>query len=153
MTEPIKFTRASIVVPDIDAAVRDFEEVFGMEFHTVVNEELRVKLAFSDQGLNLIQNLDPNNPSPIAGNWAGGVLGAIGFKVPDIDAIRARMKERGVQAIYDADAVRLRDSTYYKDNFHDLPVALYQYEGESFVDAVGAREEGDYDVKLDWKEK
>lgn len=149
----IKFSRASIVVEDIDAAVKDFEEVFGMKFYIVVNEELRVKLAFCDEGLNLVANLDPSNPSPIAGNWTGGVLGAIGFRVPDIDEIRAKMRERGVKAIYDADAVRLRDSTYYGDNFHGLPVALYQYEGDSFVDAVGARNPGEYDVSLDWKRK
>jgi predicted enzyme related to lactoylglutathione lyase len=150
--EQIKLSRPSIVVPDLDSAVKDFEEVFSMTFHIVVNEELGVKLAFSDEGLNLVANLDPDNPSQLMSNWTGGVLAAIGFKVPDIDETRRRMKERGVQAIYDADAVRLRDSTYYKDNFHDLPVAIYEYEGESFVDAVGARSTGDYDVKLDWKE-
>lgn len=135
---------------DLDAAVKDFEEVFGMKFYIVVNEELRVKLAFSDEGLNLVANLDPANPSPIAGNWSGGVLGAIGFRVSDIDAIREKMRKRGVVAIYDADTPNLRDSTYLGENFHGLPVALYQYEGDSFVDAVGARDPDKYEVKLDW---
>jgi predicted enzyme related to lactoylglutathione lyase len=147
----IKFSRASVIVEDLDAAVKDFEEVFGMKFYIVVNEELRVKLAFCDEGLNLVANLDPANPSPIAGNWTGGVLGAIGFKVPDIDEVRARMEKRGVKAIYNADTEKLRDSTYYGDNFHGLPVALYEYEGDSFVDAVGARNADDYKVSLDWK--
>ena len=55
--ERIKLTQASIVASDLEAATKDFEEIFGMKFAVVVNEELRLKLAFSDQGLTLVAAL------------------------------------------------------------------------------------------------
>jgi hypothetical protein len=62
--EPIRMSRVSIVVPDVDAAARDFEEVFGIRFSVVANEESGVKSAVSDAGLTLVGHLDPDRPSP-----------------------------------------------------------------------------------------
>jgi len=140
--KPIRMNRVSIVVPDLDAAVKDFEEVFGMSFSVAVDEELGVKRAISDAGLDLVASLDPDRPGPAAANWSGGALAAIGFRVGDIDEIRSRMRARGVRGIHDADRPGLRESIYDSHDFHDLPVALHQYEGDSFVDAAGAAPAG-----------
>jgi methylmalonyl-CoA/ethylmalonyl-CoA epimerase len=96
-----------IAVHDLDEAVRYYAEAFGMTVrHEEVNEEQGVReamLAVGDSGSS-IQLLAPlSDDSPIAKFLAGRGEGIqqIAYRVRDIDAVSATLRERGLDLLYD----------------------------------------------------
>jgi methylmalonyl-CoA/ethylmalonyl-CoA epimerase len=97
-----------VAVPDYDAAVEFYRRVFGMRVvHEEVNEEQGVReamLAVGDSG-SCVQVLAPLSPtSTIAGflDRSGPGLQQVAYRVDDVDAVGATLRERGVRLLYDA---------------------------------------------------
>jgi len=96
-----------IAVPDFDAAVRFYAETFGMTVaHEEINEEQGVREAMLSVGASgsSIQLLAPlSDSSPIARfiEQRGPGIQQLAYRVRDLDAVSAVLRERGAQLLYD----------------------------------------------------
>ena len=95
-----------VAVTDFDEAVRYYAEVFGMTVaHEEVNEEQGVReamLSVGDSGSS-IQLLAPlSDASPIAKflDQRGPGIQQLAYRVRDIEAVSATLRERGAQLLY-----------------------------------------------------
>lgn len=96
-----------IAVADFDEAVRYYAETFGMTVaHEEVNEEQGVReamLSVGDSGSS-IQLLAPlSDDSPIARflSKRGPGIQQLAYRVRDLDAVCATLRERGAVLLYD----------------------------------------------------
>ncbi|WP_328326748.1 methylmalonyl-CoA epimerase [Kribbella sp. NBC_00382] len=96
-----------IAVADFDQAVRFYAETFGMTVaHEEINEDQGVReamLSVGDSGSS-IQLLAPITPdSPIARflTQRGPGIQQLAYRVRDIDAVSATLRERGAVLLYD----------------------------------------------------
>ncbi|BAH49415.1 methylmalonyl-CoA epimerase [Rhodococcus opacus] len=100
-----------IAVPDLDAAIAWYSEHLGMvSTHEEVNEEQGVREAMlsvvgAPEGSTALQLLAPLNESSTIAKFidrSGPGLQQLAYRVTDIDAISAQLRERGVRLLYDA---------------------------------------------------
>ena len=97
-----------IAVPDLDEAIAFYRDTFGMEtVHVETNEEQGVReamVAVGDSG-SCIQLLAPLNESSTIAKFlerSGPGLQQLAYRVTDVDAVCAVLRERGVRLLYDA---------------------------------------------------
>ncbi|MDF3307787.1 MULTISPECIES: methylmalonyl-CoA epimerase [Rhodococcus] len=100
-----------IAVPDLDAAIAWYSEHLGMvSTHEEVNEEQGVREAMlsvvgAPAGSTALQLLAPLNENSTIAKFidrSGPGLQQLAYRVTDIDAISAQLRERGVRLLYDA---------------------------------------------------
>ena len=103
----IAIDHVGIAVPDLDDALEFYASTFGLHaIHEEVNEEQGVReamLAVGDSG-QCIQLLAPlNEESTIAKFLArnGQGIQQLAYRVTDIDAVSATLRERGARLLYD----------------------------------------------------
>ncbi len=96
-----------IAVPDLDAAKELYEGTFGMRVvHEETNEEQGVReamVAVGDSG-SCIQLLAPLSESSTIAKFldrSGPGLQQLAYRVVDVDAVSAVLRERGVRLLYD----------------------------------------------------
>ncbi|GMA20245.1 methylmalonyl-CoA epimerase [Arsenicicoccus piscis] len=95
-----------IAVADLDAAIAFYQDVYGMELaHRETNEEQGVEEAMMAVGdsTSCIQLLAPlSEESTIAKFIAKNGVGIqqMAYRVEDVDAVCATLKERGVRLLY-----------------------------------------------------
>ena len=104
----VAIDHVGVAVPDLDDAKRLYTETFGMTVaHEEVNEEQGVReamVAVGDSGSH-IQLLAPlSEKSTIAKflDRSGPGLQQLAFRVEDVEAVSATLRERGVRLLYDA---------------------------------------------------
>jgi methylmalonyl-CoA/ethylmalonyl-CoA epimerase len=97
-----------IAVPDLDEAIAFYRDTFGMEtVHRETNEEQGVEeamVAVGDSG-SCIQLLAPLNESSTIAKFldrSGPGLQQLAYRVTDVEAVCAVLRERGVRLLYDA---------------------------------------------------
>src|ERR1700709_135019 len=103
-----RIDHVGIAVRDLDAAIAFYERTFGMHVvHEETNTEQGVReamLAVGDSG-SCIQLLAPlSEESTIAKFIArnGQGIQQLAYRVSDIEAVSATLRERGVRLLYDA---------------------------------------------------
>ena len=132
--------RTAVYVDDMEAAVKDFEEIFGIEWVVLEVEAFKSKAGLSDAHLELVSPMRPGGEPPtIAGNFAGPIV-ALGFKVKDIEKAKKVMRERGID-LYQGVEVQtpggMTECLLQRTSaFGGIPISLEQYEGDSFLNAV-----------------
>src|SRR6478735_3098300 len=96
-----------IAVPDLDAAIAFYRDTFGMEtVHEETNEEQGVReamVAVGDSG-SCIQLLAPLDESSTIAKFldrSGPGLQQLAYRVTDVEAVAAVLRERGVRLLYD----------------------------------------------------
>ena len=96
-----------IAVPDLDEAIRFYEEKYGMTMlHEETNEEQGVREAMmgvGDSG-SAIQLLAPLSPESTIAKFldrSGPGMQQLAYRVGDIDAVCATLRERGLRLLYD----------------------------------------------------
>jgi len=109
--DPALFTcidHVGVAVPDFDAAVALYRDVFGMTLlHEETNTEQLVHeamMGFADSGAR-IQILAPLSPESTIARFIdrnGAGLQQVAYRVRDIDAVSAVLRGRGVRLLYDA---------------------------------------------------
>jgi methylmalonyl-CoA/ethylmalonyl-CoA epimerase len=98
------FSHVSIVVPDIEAAVRTLREKYGLVAgERMVNEQQGVRLCFIDVGSAKIELLEPSRPdSPVSKflqrNPKGGIH-HFSMRVGDVDAAANELSAKGVRVL------------------------------------------------------
>lgn len=97
-----------IAVADLDEAIAFYETTFGMKVaHQETNEEQGVReamVAVGDSG-SFIQLLAPLTPESTIAKFldrSGPGLQQLAYRVTDVDAVSAILRERGVRLLYDA---------------------------------------------------
>ena len=96
-----------IAVPDLDEAIAFYREKYGMEvLHEEVNEEQGVREAMVGVGStdSCIQLLAPLSPESTIAKFldrSGPGLQQLAYRVADIDAVCATLRERGLRLLYD----------------------------------------------------
>jgi methylmalonyl-CoA/ethylmalonyl-CoA epimerase len=97
-----------IAVPDLDEAIAFYAQAFGVQsVHEETNEEQGVReamLAVGD-GTTRIQLLAPLTPESTIAKFigrSGPGLQQLAFRVTDIEAVSATLRERGLRLLYDA---------------------------------------------------
>ena len=100
-----------IAVPDLDAALTWYAENLGLvSTHEEVNEEQGVREAMlsvpgSPKGATQIQLLAPLNENSTIAKFldrSGPGLQQLAYRVTDIDAACATLRDKGVRLLYDA---------------------------------------------------
>jgi len=150
-----KLAQVAFHVKDVRKAAQDFHDVFGFGWVFLRNDELGENIAVSDAGVVLSENVDEANLGPILGNFAGGFLTAVEIKVPDRDAVHAKLLAKGVKPIFELwTPGGLREFYYDKTNFYDLPLVVTEYASDSFIEAIDENLEAapeDYGVEMRWE--
>jgi methylmalonyl-CoA/ethylmalonyl-CoA epimerase len=96
-----------IAVPDLDEAIAFYRDTYGMEVvHEEVNEEQGVREAMVGVGAtdSCIQLLAPLTPESTIAKFldrSGPGLQQLAYRVTDIDAVCATLRERGLRLLYD----------------------------------------------------
>ena len=99
-----------IAVPDLDSAIAFYEETYGMRLaHQEVNEEQGVREAMMAVGdaenpHSHIQLLAPLNADSTIAKFLdskGPGIQQLAFRVIDVDAVSAILRERGLRLLYD----------------------------------------------------
>jgi catechol 2,3-dioxygenase-like lactoylglutathione lyase family enzyme len=145
--------QVAVLVPDLDAAVADFAEIFGMQFTVVANDDIKMRVAISDGGLVLAQGYAGESDLPLESNW-NGPLTAIELRVDDLEEARRRLEAKGVNPVYYLDAPGGL-TEYYMNQLHGVPLTIFQMESESWVDAIGDALEDpeNYTPEIKWMNK
>ncbi|GAB3112516.1 methylmalonyl-CoA epimerase [Janibacter alkaliphilus] len=96
-----------VAVPDLDAAIAFYRDTYGMELaHEEVNEEQGVREAMMKVGSSgsCIQLLAPLTPESTIAKFLdrnGSGIQQLAYRVEDIDAVGATLRERGLRLLYD----------------------------------------------------
>jgi methylmalonyl-CoA/ethylmalonyl-CoA epimerase len=97
-----------VAVSDLDEAITFYRDTYGMSMlHEEVNEEQGVREAMMGVGASgsCIQLLAPLSPqSTIAAflDRSGPGVQQVAYRVADIEAVSATLRERGLRLLYDA---------------------------------------------------
>jgi methylmalonyl-CoA/ethylmalonyl-CoA epimerase len=97
-----------VAVPDLDAAIAFYRDAFGMELaHEEVNEEQGVREAMMAVGSSggYVQLLAPLTPESTIAKFldrSGPGVQQVAYRVADVEAVAATLRERGVRLLYDA---------------------------------------------------
>ena len=97
-----------IAVHDLDEAIAFYETTFGMHVvHEETNEEQGVReamVAVGDSGscLQLLAPLTPESTIARFLDRSGPGLQQLAYRVTDVEAVSAVLRERGVRLLYDA---------------------------------------------------
>jgi len=97
-----------VAVPDLDDAISFYESTFGMTLlHEETNAEQGVReamMAVGDSG-SCIQLLAPLTPESTIAKFldrSGPGIQQLAYRVDDLDAVSATLRERGMRLLYDA---------------------------------------------------
>lgn len=96
-----------VAVPDLDAAITFYEEVYGMRLaHQETNEEQGVReamMAVGDSGshIQLLAPLDEESTIAKFLDRSGPGIQQLAYRVTDVEAVAAILRERGMWLLYD----------------------------------------------------
>ncbi len=97
-----------VAVPDLDEAIAFYRDAFGMEVtHQETNEEQGVReamVAVGDSGssIQLLAPLDERSTIAKFLDRSGPGMQQLAYRVADLDAVSAVLRERGLRLLYDA---------------------------------------------------
>ncbi len=98
-----KVDHIGIAVSNLDEAVKLYKDVLGLELHgTEVVEEQKVRVAFfpvGDTEVELLESTSPDGPIAKFIEAKGQGIQHIAFRVNDIEAALAEMREKGMRLI------------------------------------------------------
>src|SRR5919205_3136439 len=103
-----KIDHVGVAVPDLDEAIAFYRDTFGIvSVHEETNEDQGVReamLAVGD-GTTRIQLLAPLTPDSTIAKFigrSGPGLQQLAFRVDDVEAAAATLRERGMRLLYDS---------------------------------------------------
>ena len=96
-----------VAVPDLDKAIAFYRDVLGLDLvHEETNEEQGVReamLAVGDSG-SCVQLLAPLSPDSVIARFLdrnGPGLQQVAYRVADVEATAAALRDRGLRLLYD----------------------------------------------------
>ena len=109
MSEPL-FTaidHVGVAVSDLDEAIAFYRDTFGMALvHTETNTEQGIREAMMDAGggscVQLLAPLTPDSTIATFLDRKGPGVQQVAYRVADIEAVSAVLRERGMRLLYDS---------------------------------------------------
>jgi methylmalonyl-CoA/ethylmalonyl-CoA epimerase len=107
-TEPLftQIDHVGVAVPDLDVAIAFYRDTFGMALlHEEVNEEQGVREAMMGVGDAAVQLLAPLSPDSTIAKFldrSGPGVQQVAYRVADVEAVSATLRDRGLRLLYDA---------------------------------------------------
>jgi methylmalonyl-CoA epimerase len=103
-----------VAVDDLDAAIALHEDAYGMALaHREVVEEQGVEAVLLDVGSSHVELLRPLQPDTAVGRFLasrGPGLHHVAYRVDDIEAALADLRDRGLRLIDETPRIGIRDS-------------------------------------------
>lgn len=106
--EPLfsKIDHVGVAVPDLDVAIAFYRDTYGMALlHEEVNQEQGVREAMMGVGDAAVQLLAPLSQDSTIAKFLernGPGVQQVAYRVTDVDAVSATLRERGLRLLYDA---------------------------------------------------
>ena len=101
--KPTHIEHIGIAVEDMDAAIRYYEEVLGLECYAIEEvADQKVKTAFfkvGDTKIELLESTNPEGPVSKFIEKKGPGIHHLAFAVPDVNAALRNAEEKGVRLI------------------------------------------------------
>lgn len=137
--ESAKLNRVILLVDDLEAAIERFSALLGVEFTVLEVPDLDARAAICDGGIELVASLR-DGVLPAGARRGNGVLIGVGFRVDDIDGSKTEATRLGLRAVPEFEigqaGATFRECVFEKESFGDIPIAIEQFEGDSFVRAI-----------------
>ncbi|MFC1971615.1 VOC family protein [Chloroflexota bacterium] len=137
-----KLDRVAINVKNLDAAVKLFSDLFGINFYRVPvedlertvtehgdrpYEELVQKVFISPTGLHLREESSPVTREGIF---------SFHLKVSNLEEAKAEMKAKGIRLIMEYTQGGQKGAVYSSDDLFGVRIVLVEYEGPSAIEAM-----------------
>ncbi len=122
--------RVALEVADIDSAVADFGDLFGMHFEILDIPAQGLRAAYGDHGIEFVQMSAPG--------WAPGAPGQMQgccVAVDDVEQAREHLVSRGHRVVMEIPLQSGRNE-YVFAPIHGIPVMIYQECGHFDVIAL-----------------
>jgi len=101
--KPTHIEHIGIAVENLDAAIRYYEEVIGLECYAVEEvKDQKVRTAFfkvGDTKIELLESTDPQGPIGKFIEKRGAGIHHMAFAVPGVDEALAEARDKGMQLI------------------------------------------------------
>jgi hypothetical protein len=131
--------RIALEVDDLEAFAADLGTLFEMDIqiHSRAEETLGILAGVGHDGIELVQRVVPD---PLPAKYWKPPLAAVIVGVDDLEEAATRMKDAGVELVQTVVTGSGFRELFYGDNFHGIPLVLYQKDEEDLVGVAGSGE-------------
>jgi hypothetical protein len=128
--------RIALEVSDVEAVAQSLRDIFGMEMevHSRAEADLGLIAGVGHDGVELVQRT--RDDSPVVGFWKTP-LAALILEVDDLEEAHRRMQAAGIELVQTIVTGSGFRELFYGDNFHGLPLVLYQKDEADRVGVAG----------------
>ncbi len=139
-----RFDRAVLAVEDIHAASADLAEVVGIALQVFDVDNMRIRVALGEDGIEFIGRMDPQIDIEQLWNWP---ISGFAVQVEDLDATKARMAALGAVISFEFTTPGGMPEVFYgKPGLHGVPITLMPvHEAGSLLESMGV-DDGATDV-------
>ena len=131
--------RIALEVDDLEAFAGDLDKLFGMKLHVTDKaiESHGLLAGVGHDGIELVQRAVPN---PEMSRYWKPPLAAVILAVDDLEEAGRRMAEAGIELVHTVVTGSGFRELFYGDNFHGIPLVLYQKDEAHLVEIDGEGE-------------
>jgi methylmalonyl-CoA epimerase len=123
-----KIDRIAIATRDVNKAKERLENIFGIKFDKVLeDEELGVRALFSNIGLELAEPASPNSPLATFLQKKGEGVYAIVIKTSDINSLLSELRAKGVRITNDFKIGYVREVVLHPKDTCNVMFILCEY--------------------------
>jgi hypothetical protein len=131
--------RVALEVDDLRAVAQDLNKIFGMDMqiHSRAEKTLGILAGVCHDGIELVQRVVPE---PLPAKYWKPPLAAVILGVDSLEEAAARMEAAGVELVQTVVTGSGFRELFYGDNFHGVPLVLYQKDEADLVGVAGTGE-------------
>jgi hypothetical protein len=129
-----RLERVAIEVSDIETVAADLDRALGIKLELLDADQLGIRAAIGDQGLELVQR---KVPEPRLARYWKPPLAALCIRVDDIAAAERQMADAGFKLTQRVEMPGLHELLY--GDFHGVAIVLYEHAGE-FAESTGGEQ-------------
>jgi predicted enzyme related to lactoylglutathione lyase len=131
-----RYDRAVLAVDDIHAAAADLEALFGISLQIFDVDNMRIRVALGEEGIELIGKMDPQIEIEQLWHWP---ISGYAVQVADLDATKERMRSLGVGLSFEFTTPGGMPEVFYgKPGLHGVPITLMpRHDAGSLLETMG----------------
>jgi predicted enzyme related to lactoylglutathione lyase len=131
-----RFDRAVLAVEDVHAASADLEAVFGIHLQIFDVDNMRIRVALGEDGIEFIGKMDPVIEIEQLWHWP---ISGFAVQVRDLDVSKQRMQGVGAQLSYEFTTPGGMPEVFYgRPGLHGVPITLMPWhEPGSLLETMG----------------
>jgi len=136
--------RVALVVPDVHAAAAELKRLFDVDMRVFDVKAMNCRVGLCDEGFELIQPLSDDSGREAL--WSGA-LAAVGVRVDDLEAARARLAESGLEPTSEVVTPGGVRELFYGKGPAGLPIVLAEYGDRGFLAEIGVGDGDAYEPR------